>query len=160
MSEWLDWAIEDENASSTMLEDILSSVLQEQAFMFSEHFADELEMPEPPFKHARIHFTGPFDGYLGLIFSHALSIELIANMLGLESEDITSEEDATDALKELLNIVFGQFLAAAFGQKLVFDLATPSVAQIGSNEWQAQATKEEVTALLVEEEAVLFELLL
>ena len=35
MSEWLDWAIEDENASSTMLEDILSSVLQEQAFMFS-----------------------------------------------------------------------------------------------------------------------------
>jgi len=160
MSEWTEALNEDDTVSLTVLEDILSGVLQEQAFMFAEHFGGELEIPAPPFIHARIRFDGPFDGHLGLIFSHALSMELIANMLGLDPDDIDSEEDAADALKELLNIVCGQFLATAFGNTLVFDLAIPSVAQIGSEEWSAQLATEETTALLVEDEPVLFELLL
>jgi hypothetical protein len=160
MSESIELGSEGETVSLTMLEDILSNVLQEQAFMFAEHFGDDPEMPEPPFIHARIRFDGPFDGHLGLVFSHALSIELIANMLGLDPEDIDSEDDAADALKELLNIVCGKFLAAAFGHTFVFDFEAPSVAHIGPEEWRTQLATQETTALLVEDEPVLFELLL
>lgn len=158
MSKASDW--ETEGTSTTVLEGILSNVLQEQAFMFAEHFDGEPEIPAPPFMQARIHFAGPFDGYLGLVFPVDLSVELIANVLGLDPEEIDAEDDAADALKELLNVVCGQFLAAAFGQTLVFDLATPSVTQIDAEGWQAQWTKRETTALLVEDEPVLFELLL
>ncbi len=159
MSEWLEMDAGEDAVSLTALEDILSAVLQEQAFMFAEHCnSDDIETPNPPFMYARIKFTGPFDGRLGLVFPRELSIELIANMLGVEAEDIGGDDDAADALKELLNIVCGQFLAAAFGRTLVFDLSTPTIAEINTGQWQAQLAAEHTTALLVEDEPVLFEL--
>ena len=35
------------------------------------------------------------------------------------------------ALKELINIVCGQFLKSTFGEELAFDLPPPSISEIG-----------------------------
>ncbi len=144
--------------SSTTLEEILSDVLQEQAFMFAEHGDDqEVDSPSAPFMHARIQFNGPCSGRLGLVFTQNLCSELIINMLGMDSDDL-EEEDIADAFKELLNVVCGKFLIAAFGPMLKFDLSIPTVEKIDLDQWLAQKSNQHTTVLMVEDEVVLFEL--
>ena len=64
---------DDENRvfSVNAMEETLSSVLQEQAFMFGE-YEDALDIaatPTPPYQYARIEFDGPCLGRLGLALS-------------------------------------------------------------------------------------------
>lgn len=158
MNDTTDSSLGDNPISSTTLEGILSDVLQEQAFMFAEHGDDtEVETPAPPFMHARIQFDGPCSGRLGLVFTENLCSELITNILGMDSDDL-EEEDVADALKELLNVVCGKFLIAAFGPMLKFDLSIPTVAKIDLDQWLKQKANQHTTVLLVESEVVLFEL--
>ena len=101
---------DDENRvfSVNAMEETLSSVLQEQAFMFAE-YEDALDIaatPTPPYQYARIEFDGPCSGRLGLVFPHSLLSELIGNMLGLEIDEI-EQEDVPDALMDLPRLVPG-----------------------------------------------------
>lgn len=153
----------DENRafSLTIMKETLSSVLQEQAFMFTEHEEDDGDTPtpSPPYQCARIAFDGPCAGRLGLIFPQSLLYELINNMLGIEAEKI-DKEDISDALMELLNIVCGKFLVATFGPNLKFNLTMPTVFEMNLSEWEMQKMKPDTTVILVEDEPVLFELYL
>ncbi len=158
MSDPTNSGLGDNPISSTTLEEILSDVLQEQAFMFAEHGESEaVEAPAASFMYARIQFDGPCSGRLGLVFTPNLCSELITNMLGMDSEDL-EEEDIADALKELLNVVCGKFLIAAFGPMLKFDLSIPTITKIGLDQWTAQKANQHTTVLMVEDEVVLFEL--
>ena len=152
---------DDENRvfSVNAMEETLSSVLQEQAFMFAE-YEDALDIaatPTPPYQYARIEFDGPCSGRLGLVFPHSLLSELIGNMLGLEIDEV-EQEDVPDALMELLNVVCGKFLVASFGSAVKFNLAIPTVSQMDASDWETQKRKSNTTVLLVEGEPVLFEL--
>ncbi len=158
MSDWVPSENNPNDLSLTTMEEMLSDVLQEQAFMFSENRGDgEIAPPDPPYHYARIEFDGPCSGRLGLIFPQSLVSELIANMLGMEVEDI-EKEDISDALKELLNVVCGKFLVAAFGPRLKFDLSIPTVTEIDLAQWEQHKSERDTTTLLVEDEPVLFKL--
>ncbi len=96
MSDWVPSENNPNDLSLTTMEEMLSDVLQEQAFMFSENRGDgEIAPPDPPYHYARIEFDGPCSGRLGLIFPQSLVSELIANMLGMEVEDIEKEDSCS-----------------------------------------------------------------
>ena len=159
MSDWQSFAQAEDDLSFTTLETVISNVLQELAFMFADPGTDEDAIaPQEACLKAKISFQGPLCGDLGLVFPQSLCFEMIANILGLEPEDISEPGDAEDALKELLNIVCGQFLTSAFGSGLVFDLSIPTVEHLDSVAWDQQQQAPDTTVLLVEDEPVLFDL--
>ncbi|MDP6699057.1 MAG: chemotaxis protein CheX, partial [Candidatus Latescibacteria bacterium] len=108
MNDWQSFTQAEDGISFNQLEQVIAGVLQELAFMFADPAdEDDAVAPNEECIKATIAFKGPVSGDLGLIFPRSLCFELIANILGLEQEDISEPSDAEDALKELLNVVCG-----------------------------------------------------
>ena len=72
-----------------------------------------------------IAFTGPRAGVIGIVVPPALAAQAAANLHGVEPSQ-TTEEQAVDAVKELLNIVCGNYLHEIEGNKPLFDLSSPA----------------------------------
>lgn len=85
----------------------------------------------PPFEkeliHARITYEGDYSGDLGLLIDPSLASMLSARILGLGTDADLSRDIVEDAMKELLNVICGQFLTIMFGEKLLFSLSVPHV---------------------------------
>jgi len=82
-------------------------VFEKMFFVFSEPLRDE---GFPTFEwRAKIAFTGPFAGEMGLDMTTTLARTLARNMLNLEAQEIT-EAVIADCAKESLNMICGNFL--------------------------------------------------
>ena len=159
MNDWQNFTQAEDGISFIQLEQVIAGVLQELTFMFADPAdEDDTVAPDEECIKAKISFKGPVSGDLGLVFPRSLCFELIANILGLEQEDISEPSDAEDALKELLNVVCGQFLTTTFGSGLLFDLSIPAVEMIDRKAWERQQAEPDTTVILVEDEPVLFDL--
>lgn len=138
------------------LEGVLSDILEKQAFVFAEACpVEDLKAEAEDYLHATIAFEGPLCGLLGLATSRDLCAELAANMLGIEPDDAVAEEDASDALKELLNVVCGQFLTALYGNEPVFQLSIPKVETFGQADWEKRKALPNGIGFAVDDEAPL-----
>ncbi|MBW2099630.1 MAG: chemotaxis protein CheX, partial [Deltaproteobacteria bacterium] len=73
-----------------------------------------------------IAFRGPFSGFLSVTVSKQVLPELTANILGVDEEETTSDQQH-DALKETINIICGNLLPAIFGKQLIFDIDPPKI---------------------------------
>lgn len=143
------------------LAEAVENVLDVQAFMFAENAdLDELDPPEESCLHSSISFEGETCGRIDLIFPQELCVELAANVLGIEAEEVDDDEDAEDALKELLNVICGQFLTRHFGSEPVFHLTIPQVESLELETWEEWKGRAGTTGFEVDFSPVLVHLML
>ena len=109
-----------------ILFDVVEDTLEKLVFMFVslEDGRDDTEYDSVVA--AIVSFTGPFSGTVVLLISTQLLPELSANMLGVD-EDETTPDQQNDAVKETINVICGNLLPAIGGKQAVFDVGMPEV---------------------------------
>lgn len=141
------------NAGETY-SDTVREVLENMAFVFAEPLeSDELDNDSGPFFEVSMGFTGPKKGTIGMVAPVSLCLEMGSNMLG--DDELEDTEPAADALKELLNIVCGQFLTKFYGQEPVFDLSVPVIKEITSDDRKSLAANEGAILLEADESQII-----
>lgn len=112
------------------LKNILSRVavmtLEQLAFIFAFPEDEGNEIQQDSAVAVIIAFRGPFSGFLSVITSKQVLPELTANILGVDEEETTLDQQY-DALKETINIICGNLLPAIFGKQLIFDIDSPKI---------------------------------
>ncbi len=142
----------------TILSEVFCDVLINYGFMFGDPAPkDELLTSDTDYLRTTVSFAGHRTGVIGISTPADLGAQLAANVLGLEPDDDDSIESALDAVKELVNIVCGQFLTSAFGDEPIFDLLPPVSLEIDKAEWDKLLESEETMGFMVEDEpAILY----
>jgi len=138
-----------------ILDETLCEVLEKQAFLFAEE-TEPGDVPPQTGKmlSARITFAGTFSGTISLYVTEAMCCEIAANFLGVDADAPGITGKAPDALKEILNVVCGNFLTAAAGDGPVFDLTVPQSAEHDGGEWSKILAIPGIMAYVVDEYAV------
>jgi chemotaxis protein CheY-P-specific phosphatase CheC len=112
------------------LENILSRVavmtLEQLAFIFAFPEDEGNEIQQDSAVAVSIAFRGPSSGFLLLTVSKQILPELTANILGVDEEETTSDEQH-DALKETINIICGNLLPDIFGKQVIFNIDSPKI---------------------------------
>lgn len=99
--------------------------LEQLAYIFSSP-SEEIDMLTPNSMVASIPFSGPFSGRLMMKIATLPVLELVANMLGIDENEIDSEQKS-DAIKETLNILCGNILPEIAGNQDIFNIKTPHI---------------------------------
>lgn len=113
------------------LAQVTLEVLERYAFMMADPCRDgegSAHFPTPLWI-SLISYAGPYHGTLGLVAPPALARQVAANLYGIEAGEV-SEEQAQDALKELLNISCGDYLHEMEGDEPIFDLTAPLIESV------------------------------
>jgi hypothetical protein len=112
------------------LKSVAMSVLEDAAFVFSDELPGTARPSIDDWNPAGVSlsFTGETSGVFRLWADEALLPVLAANMLGLEPGSADARDKGADALREMVNIILGNFLTDHFGSEAVFDLGLPSPA--------------------------------
>lgn len=132
--------------------EVFSEAIEAQAFMFAdEEPLEDLAPPAGGSVKLTMEFSGPHNGQLLLVIPRTMCTELTVNILGIEEEEIDETIDIADAAKELLNVVCGQLLTAAYGQEPVFDLSVPLAAELDEAGWQEQVNGFEGLSYLIDD---------
>jgi CheY-specific phosphatase CheX len=107
----------------------VSRVFETSAFMDAVPVTDATEIrPRQDTTGVTIQWFGPCVGRLILLTDSRILEELTANMLGVsqDSGNLTPEK-CLDAIKEILNMICGNFLTHYYGNSLTFDLSPPRI---------------------------------
>lgn len=112
---------------------VTAFVLSEWAMMLVEPGGnpEELFDTSAPFFRVSAYYKGVFDGDLTIICQAPFLDLLARNVLGMDSEETVGIDEQWDALRELANIVSGNYLVEAYGTETVFDLPSFELQQIG-----------------------------
>lgn len=142
-----------QNEYRAVVTDVFCDVLLNFAFLFGDEFPkDEIEVDEADYLKITVTFSGDRKGTLGIATTTDLCSVLTANVLGEDPDDYEIlDENTSDALEELLNVVCGQFLTAAFGEEPVIDLSPPAASRISEAEWKNLVDNEETVSFMVED---------
>lgn len=107
---------------------LATDALERTAFMVAEP-ADEDFLDELPSCdwYTCIEYTGPESGTVYLAGSTGFLVELAASLLGVDSEDVQTEGEGLDALREMTNIVGGSVVTVLGGTHCKLSLGLPSV---------------------------------
>ncbi len=106
-------------------------ILGDAAFIFIDSLAENTR-PSPDDWDAEgisLKFIGQPSGEFRLWVGSAFTRIVAANMLGIDTDSEETVHKGIDALKELLNIVVGNFITAAYGDTPVFVLGLPEQLQ-------------------------------
>ncbi len=118
-----------QDQKTATLATIFSEILANLAFMFTDQ-----DLVDPPagdvWFETTISYSGPVAGTLRLRCTRGFSTRLAANLLGTDPDDPETEQSASDAVKEFMNIVCGQFITAAHGTEEVFSLTIPEIVEL------------------------------
>jgi hypothetical protein len=105
----------------------ISRVLGEAAFIFTDTLPAGT-MPSVDNWDAdgvSLQFSGTPSGRIHMWVGHGFACLVAANMLGIDTCNEDARRKGVDALKELLNMITGNFLTEAFGEQLIFTLGLP-----------------------------------
>lgn len=128
--------IHDGNDRRAVICRVFSDVLEKAAFMFADATpADDLKLPPDECICVTIGFAGVCSGELQLMVPRRISLEMAANVLGLNVDDSVVEERAEDAIKEVLSVTCGNMLTALAGVTSVFELLKAEIRSITQLEW-------------------------
>lgn len=106
---------------------VTGDVLEKLAFIFSFPEEGPQETDYASSVAACVSFAGPFTGTLIMAVSDDTLPELAGNMLGLDDNEASTEEQQHDALKELINVVCGNLLPAISGKQSIFNVNAPEI---------------------------------
>ena len=147
------------NEHDEILQEVFCDVVEKLAFMFGEAIEKEdLPPVENEGIEANMAFSGPINGTLILATPIEMCPLIAANVLGMEPDDENVQARATDALKELLNVICGNALTAIAGEDPIFDLTVPEARKLTAEEWAALLSAPETLAFNVEDQPVLLQL--
>ncbi len=132
-----------EALSSTFLE-----IVEQLTFMFGEP-ADkqDMEVEDVDFTTASMSFTGDLPGSLTVVVDSSILLDIAANILGIDPEDVAPDTMMPDALGEMLNVICGHVIMALAGTGANFKLGPPAI---------GTATSEFVTQVAVSADYVGF----
>lgn len=105
----------------------IGRVLGEAAFIFTDNL-DNAAKPKPDAWNAdgvTLNFTGTPSGEIRMWVGSEFARLTAANMLGIDTESDEARTKGLDALKELLNMIAGNFITEAYGETPVFVLGLP-----------------------------------
>lgn len=105
-------------AASSVLESTAFALIEPQESVINAHYSNPCEAG------ALLRFAGPFSGALVAMTSEKLAGALAADMVGLENE-FSGLVDGNDAMKEILNIICGEFLPCIFKDQDVYSVQSP-----------------------------------
>jgi len=142
--------------SQTVIDEIFCKVLEKQAFLFPDKtLAAELPPQSGNILCANIAFHGDIaKGKISFYAPETMCQEIAANFLGIESDSEEAESKAPDALKEMLNMVCGNFLTDFAGEEAVFDLTVPSVAPVSKEDWSAVLSRPDALCYCADDYAI------
>jgi hypothetical protein len=105
----------------------ISRILGEAAFIFTDALAEGAKPPGAAWDAdgVSLRFFGSPGGELRMWVGKGFACYAAANMLGLDADSEDARRKGTDALKELLNMIVGNFITAAYGDTPVFELGLP-----------------------------------
>lgn len=106
---------------------IFLDISERLAFMFGDPVAREsIKAQDMPWAQAGVDFTGESYGRLTLSAPRELCLEIAANILGTDPEELEDGLLAEDALRELLNVVTGHVVPGLQGEDEAFELSVPT----------------------------------
>ena len=117
--------------TTATLTTVLSEVLANLAFMFTDDGECDVSAGER-WLETTIRYDGPVSGTLRLVSTRTFATQMAANLLGVDADENTTEEEAVDAIKEFMNVVCGQYVTAAYGTAGLFNLTIPESAKLTS----------------------------
>lgn len=118
------------------LSEVVQEVLRAMAFAFGDP-CPPAELPDcqPSPLEARLKFRGCVCGELRLAAPPGLCAELAADAMSKDADAIGAQQ-IEDSFKELLNVIVGNWLTAAYGDEPVFALSTPEAETVDQAEWE------------------------
>ena len=121
--------------NNPVLQNTMVGVLGGFALLFGDEASDKALRPAPGAQllSAKVSFNGPHKGTLILASTKAFS-DLISSNAD-EDNHIRTGNINHDALREFINIACGNYLAEAYGNKVLHTIETPVVEQITLKEW-------------------------
>jgi hypothetical protein len=137
-------------------EQTIGRILGEAAFIFT----DKLEKNAIPAletwgpEGVSLKFNGEPSGIIRMWVSPGFACFAAANMLGVEDGTDVARQKGMDALKELLNMIVGNFITEAYGEAPVFKLALPQ--KLESEELEKDYLDPEAIWLEAEGNPILF----
>ncbi len=134
---------------------VFSSIFEDFAFMFVEETLDLEDDSPGECLMAKIEFNSKSKkGCLEVIAPVEFCDETAKNILGTDVEELP-ENAGENALKEILNISCGYFLAEKFGTEELFDLSFPETSPVSGKEWNLLFDNRRHTSFWVDESPVL-----
>jgi CheY-specific phosphatase CheX len=130
-------------------------VVEKLTFMFGEVVTkDDVASPGTEFTLASMSFSGDLVGILSVAVPTEVTADIAANILGLEPEDIESEEMRNDALAEMLNVVCGHVIMAMAGKGANFRLETPLTCPVDEMTYKAMMESDDFVGMMLDESPV------
>ena len=122
---------------------VTAYVLSEWAMMLVEPGENPREIFDinAPFFRVSAYYKGVFDGDLTIICQSPFLELLARNVLGIDSDQEVGIDEQWDALRELANIISGNYLVEAYGTETVFDLPSFELQQIGFENVESYITQ-------------------
>lgn len=141
----------------SILAQAIVDVFEQTAFMMPEVVATEgaQEWPDTTCVFVTVEYSGPSEGIVSLVIPPGPSMELTSNFLGEDAEADELGQEHIDAVKEMANIVAGQFLPRCFGTTAVFRLTPPEAELRDAEQLAARFEKEDFIQLEIDGDPVL-----
>lgn len=140
----------------TLLAQVVPEVLERHAFLFCDPDPEPADAAPPGVMlKGFIHFRGIIRGICTIAAPDDVSVEIAANVLGLEPDDPEARTQAHDALREVLNVITAHIVTAIAGENTTIDLTVPKVLPMPDGEWDELAKAPETVHFLVEDQPVL-----
>ncbi|MFN8389437.1 MAG: chemotaxis protein CheX [Bdellovibrionota bacterium] len=114
------------------LEKVSKRVLEDWGMMMT----DEVKQAECPFDESEplymawVNIHGYVSGALSIVTQRNFMQNLASNLLGADMDEAPSDDDCRDALKEMSNVLAGNYFTEAYGDDVVFDLINPNVTEV------------------------------
>jgi chemotaxis protein CheY-P-specific phosphatase CheC len=116
-----------DNKINTTTAEVIGRIIGEAAFMFIDPI-DAKDRPvseEWKVQGVRLSFNGDVSGEFRFWAPVSLSREIAVNMLGVDQSEPLPDEKLQDALKEIVNIIVGNFLTDMYGDGVAATLGLP-----------------------------------
>ena len=115
--------------TTTSLEKIGILALEDWGMMMTETIPSDRELfrDNQDLYLGTIEYSGSTKGKLAVVCDKPFLHTLYCNILGLDEDSDTAEQNEyEDTLKELTNVILGNFLTEAYGAETVFELIHPN----------------------------------
>ena len=133
----------------------LCDVTEKMAFMFGEEAEqDELLEAAQEGLEVKISFSGRDKGEITMLSTPDMGVELAANVLGIDHEEI-NQEIIEDSLKEWLNVTCGHILTTLAGSEAIYDLSAPEVRTVDSEIWDTSARDANAMLFLIDDQPMI-----
>jgi len=151
----------DRGMPNVLLGKVFCEVLEEFAHSFGrETDKDLLPRTVKTCLEATMSFRGPLQGSFEMMAESSTCDDLVRRIVGEEDERISSAKllDGGDALREMTSITCGHVLTRLGGEAASFDLTSPSLRDVCSEDWESRLEDPETVGFVLEEGPILLRL--